>query len=275
LAQIELSREVTELDFDSLFKSNDLDVVEEAQLDWDGLADLERKKDMGEQAETKSNPEVATEPPKEKDREQTRALAKPVHGPWELALEPTDAMSAYKVAGALAESRLYPKLPNKDAIFAVILRGRALGLDATTALASFHVIEGRPAMHADLISALVLRSPVCEYFECAESTDTKATYIAKRKGGRREQTETFTIEDAETAGLVVKSDAPGARDGYIGVGREGPTEKSNWSKWRRTMLRHRASTQLARRVFPDIALGLYTADEVSSGEVFEAEFEEQ
>jgi hypothetical protein len=128
-------------------------------------------------------------------------------------------------------------------------------------------------MHADLIVGRVLRSPQCEFFECVESTSTKAVYATQRRGGRREQVEEFTIEDALAAGLVVRN--KDGQDGYMGVSKGGPSDKSNWSKYRKTMLRHRCATQLARRVYPDVVLGLFTPDEVSQGhDVADAEFEE-
>jgi hypothetical protein len=41
--------------------------------------------------------------------------------------------------------------------------------------------------------------------------------------------------------------------------------KDNWRKQPGTMLRHRAAAALAREVYPDVTLGLYTPDEISGG----------
>lgn len=175
---------------------------------------------------------------------------------WSLALEPRSQKGAWEAAKLLFNSRLYGNFGSPEAVYAVILRGRARGLDATTSLAVFHNIQGKIGMHADLIEAEVLRSGKAEYFEFAESTAEIATYVTKRVGGRSEKSLSFTIEDAFRAGLVVR-DQDG---GYRGVSESG--KPSNWDKYRATMLRHRCKTQLARAVYPDVVLGLYGADEL-------------
>lgn len=158
-------------------------------------------------------------------------------------LEPETIDGAWRLARHLFESRLYTKFTNRESILAVLLRGRALGLDATTSLDAFHVIQGRPTMSADLIVGLVLNSPKCEYFRMVESDDTHATYQTRRRGdpGTDSTMHTFTIEDA---------------------GRMGLTNKDNWKKQPATMLRHRCATALARMVYPDVAGGLYDPEEI-------------
>jgi 5'-3' exonuclease len=210
-------------------------------------------------------PSAKSEPPADLPPVKPVAAAAPIvirqPDEWSLALEPRSSKGAYEVAGALYASKLYSHLPSQDAIYAVMLRGRALGLDATTALASFHSIQGRLAMHADLIEALVLRSGKAEYFEMDDCDAKQATYVTKRVGGRRAHSMTFTIEDAFNAKLVVKD--PSGIDGYNGRDKTGaPSADSNWSKWRATMLRHRAKTQLARAVYSDLVLGLYDPEEL-------------
>lgn len=200
-----------------------------------------------------------------------QALALHVATDWSLALEPRSSKGAWEVSAILFNSRLYQSFGSQEAIYAVIVRGRSLGLDATTALAVFHNIQGRIAMHADLIEALVLRSGKAEYFEMVESTARKAVYATKRIGNRHEQKMEFTIEDAFAAELVVKD--PTGVDGYNGRDKNGePTKSSNWSKYRATMLRHRCKTQLARAVYSDVVLGLYSPDELdANADVIEAE----
>lgn len=187
---------------------------------------------------------------------------------WSLALEPANTRDAYRMAKALFSSRLYPQFGNEDAIFAVVLRGRSLGLDATTSLANFHMVEGRPTMHADLIRGLVMRSKLCEYFDLVESSREKATWATKRRGAKHETRITWTIQDAHAAGLVEKT-----ADGFRGISKSG--KPSNWDKYRPAMLRHRAGVELARAVYPDVTAGLYTPDEFEpeSAGVIDAKFE--
>ena len=170
---------------------------------------------------------------------------------WSLALEPIDLNGAWKTACMMYESRMFGQFPNTQAIMAVILRGRSLGMDATTALSNFHVIEGKPTMHASLIIALVLNSKKAEYFDILETSEKIATWETKRIG-RPSAKLSYTIEEADKAKLT------------------GPTRSgkpSNWHTRPAVMLRWRAATDLARIVYPDITTGLYTPDEISEGQV--------
>ncbi len=169
---------------------------------------------------------------------------------WALALEPTNAKAAYQFAKALHQSQLYrAKFPNAEAIFAVILRGRSLGIDMMTALDGFHVIEGKPSMSAMLAIAVVLNSGKAEYFELMETTPEKATWATKRKGGRREVTMSFSLADAHRIGL----DKP-TKNG----------KDSNWVKYPGAMCRKQAGVELARAVYPDVISNLYDPDELAN-----------
>ncbi len=174
---------------------------------------------------------------------------------WSMQLEPSSARDAFTVAKYFHDSRLYPQLQSQAAIFTAILRGRALGLDAATACAMFHNVEGRLTMHAELIIGLVQRSGKAEYFECTETTDTRATWITKRVGGRGEVSISWDMDRAARANLVTKT--PG---GYRGISRSG--RPSNWDKYARTMLRWRAGTELAHACYPEVVSGLVPPDEV-------------
>lgn len=168
---------------------------------------------------------------------------------WSLALEPQTMNDAVRVAQMLHKSRLFGQFKNPESVMAILLRGRELGIGATTALSSFHVIKDRPTMHASLIVGLVLQSGLAEYFDLVESTDEKATWATKRKTGKREVVMTFTVEDATNAKLMTND------------------SNSNWNKYRKTMLRWRAATELSRAVYPDVTTGLYTPDEIETGSV--------
>ena len=177
---------------------------------------------------------------------------------WELALEPPHFKGALLLARYLFQSRLYGQFQNEQAVLAVILRGRALGLDATTSLANFHVIEGKPSMNAALLIGLVIRSGAAEYLEWSESDTKHATWITKRKGNQVQQKLTWTMDDALHADLVRRD--PKGPDGYQGMGK--PGRLSNWDKYRATMLRWRCGVELARSVYPDIVAGLWLEDEL-------------
>lgn len=210
-----------------------------------------------------SPPEAQPAPVVEQSQAQAIVKASSA-GTWALELEPTSAREAFIMSKSLYNSRLYSNFPSAEAIFAVILRGRSLGLDATTALANFHVVEGKPTMSATLIVGLVMQSGKAEYFDLLETTDERAEYVTRRKGSTKEIHLAFTVDDAIAAGVLER-----LRDGTLrGVSKSG--KPSNWDKWRRTMLRHRCAVELARAVYPDVCAGLYTPDEISEGRVVEA-----
>jgi 5'-3' exonuclease len=185
---------------------------------------------------------------------------------WAMQLEPDSTESAIRMAKHLHDSRLFQNYGTAQAIFAIILRGRSLGIDAVTALSNFHVIEGKPTMHASLIVGLILRSGKADYFELVKSTDEIATWATRRKGSQREIEMSFSVRDALNAGLL-----EGTPENAIGVSKSG--KPSNWDKYRRTMLRWRAAVELCRAVYPDVTTGLYTPDEVADG-VFDPKIEE-
>lgn len=206
----------------------------------------------------------APETPK-RDKSQSIELRPEPPKEWALQLEPGTTRDAWTMAVKLHDSRVFSQFNNANAIFAVMLRGRSLGIDAVTSLSNFHIIEGRPAMHAALIVGLVLKSGKAEYFDLIETTNENAKWVTKRKGSSREVVLDWTIEDALNAGLLT-----GTPEKAFGVSKSG--KPSNWDKYRRTMLRWRAATELARAVYPDVTTGIYTPDELAEG-VYDPEIE--
>jgi hypothetical protein len=123
-------------------------------------------------------------------------------------------------------------------------------------LRAFHIIEGKPSLSAGAMHALVLTSGKAEYFECAERTPERATFVTKRKGGSgREMSLSFTIEDGRQA-WNGKRDADGTPDARAWAA-------SGWGKHPADMLVARALVKLARLVYPDITHGLYSPEELS------------
>lgn len=288
--QVIVLRDDVPIRFEELFEERKAKPLKEVQMPGrdDGFDEREETddaefEDMISKPKAPSQPPPAAEAPAPEPKSEPRASAPKPEGPkrdalaktqptgeWSQLLEPRNLKQAWWLAEQMANSRLFSKFASAEQAYMVMLRGRALGLDAVTAASAFHNIDGQLAMHADLIEALVLRSGLAEYFDLVETTRQRATYATKRKGARREVTITFTIEDAFHAQLVEKH-ASGI-DGYRGISKTG--KASNWDKVRPTMLRHRAKTQLCRAVYADVVLGLYSPDELSDGrDVIDADFE--
>lgn len=210
------------------------------QLDGSEIIDTDSTPVQSEPAQ----PPVAEAPKATKPTDVARPSVALVPVQYERALEPTSLGTAYKMAEGLYNSRLYQRFQNAEAIWAVIIRGREMGLGALTSLDCFHVIEGKPAPHAHLIIARAKEHPDCEYFQCVESSDTAATYETKNRRNPRPTKLTYTIKQAEAAGLT--------------------GGKGNWGKRAAEMLRKTCGVQLARMEYPDAALGLYSAEEMGA-----------
>ncbi len=178
----------------------------------------------------------------------TDALARyaPGSDEWAMQLEPRDMRQANWLAGSLFDSRLFSGFANADGCLAAILLGRSLGLPAMAIVRNCHVIKGKLALHASLITGLVMKSALCEYLHCVETTHERAVYETRRRGAPGPVRLEYTIEDARMAGLAPKN---GGGD-------------SAWSKTPRTMLRHRCATELARMVYPDLVAGTYAPEEL-------------
>ncbi len=156
--------------------------------------------------------------------------------------EPENATQAAKLAGWLSKSSLIPDtLRGKPAdILVILITAHELGISPMQAVRGINVIKGRPVLSADLMVAMVVKNrEVCEYFRLVESSTKFAAYEAKRKGSEPVSL-TYTIEEAKAAGL---------------------TSNAVWTKHTAAMLRARCSSALARAVFPDLVMGIYTPDE--------------
>jgi hypothetical protein len=176
--------------------------------------------------------------------------------PFELALEPISLGVAFKLGQQLYASRLYTRFLTPEAITAVIIRGREMGIPALTALDVFHVIEGKPAPHAHLIIAQAERHPDCEYFMLLHTDNERATYETKNRKHPKPIQHTYTIQDAIDAGLCRAEIEPRTA---------GPKEKDargQWDKRRAEMLRKTAGVQLVRIAYPSAAMGLYSVEEL-------------
>lgn len=171
-----------------------------------------------------------------------KTKADPDYGMVTADLQPNDLRSAEVIAKWIDASKLYPQFKSPAAIFSVIMRGKELGLGVTTALAGFHVVEGKPTASADLIRALASRSPKCRYFRLVHSDESYAEWETWHADHPEPTKYRYTIEEANKAGL---------RGG-------------NWEKRKRDMLTKTAASKLARIVYPMETLGLYAPEEMGS-----------
>jgi hypothetical protein len=147
------------------------------------------------------------------------------------------AQPAAALAERIAETEFVPgPMRGKPAVVAAcIMYGDEIGVGPMQALASIHVVDGRPFPSAELLRALILRDG--HTFRVLESTGTKCRVMGLRRGRPDSEAHyvVWDIEMARAAGLA---------------------GKGAWRSYPRALLLARASTDLARMAFPDVVKGL-------------------
>ena len=147
-----------------------------------------------------------------------------------------------KVAETVYDSGVCPPdIKNPKACFAVMLAGAEFDLGPMQSLRSLQVVKGKIGFTADFTVAQCLASPKCKYFRLVESTDKVATYETLREGDPEPTRLSYTIQQAQRAGL---------------------TKNDTWSRHTEAMLRARCAAALARAIYPDRVAGVRTPDEV-------------
>ncbi len=160
---------------------------------------------------------------------------------WEHQLDPRNIAEAKSLAESLMASRLFSAYGHPAGILSTILAGRELGYPAMASLRAFHILDGKPAMSADFVRGLVLKSGLVDYLRCTERTPERATFAIKRKGDP-EFVMSFTMDEAKAAGIVKPN--------------------SGWVRWPADMLVARCSIKICRLVVPEISHGMYEPSEV-------------
>lgn len=159
-----------------------------------------------------------------------------------IATMPTSLGDFSSLADRFAKSTLIPAdlRAKPEDVFVTLLAGHELGLAPMASLRAIHVVKGKPILSADAMVAIVLGRGACEYFVCVEETDAAVTYETKRVNSPRAIRATWTMKDAERAGLA---------------------GGDNWRKYPRAMMKARCKAGLARDVYPDVLAGCYEEGE--------------
>lgn len=169
---------------------------------------------------------------------------------WERQLDPRSLQDAQRLATDMHHSRMFSSYGSPQAVLSTVLVGRELGLPAMASLRSIHNIEGKHCLSASLMVALILKSGLAEYFEPVSFSVTEATFETHRKGARNPVRLQHTFEMAVQAWPKEKGDW------------EKRFQASGWGRNPTDMLVARATSRLARMVYPDILSSLYTPEEL-------------
>lgn len=132
----------------------------------------------------------------------------------------------------------------KDAAQAAVKvqAGLEIGVAPIQAMTQIHIVEGKPALSATLIAALIKRSGRYNYRVVKH--DEQECAIAFTENGQQVGVSTFTMQDAERAGV---------------------TRNPVWGRYRRNMLFARSMSNGARWYCPDVFGGaVYVPEELGA-----------
>lgn len=179
-----------------------------------------------------------------------------------MAMVPTSFDGAMQVARWLAQSSLLPKSVSREFdIFFIITAGMEVGIPPMAALRSLYVVNGRTALESRAKMALCLNKGAAMYFRRIEYTPEATTWETLRAGQTEPVRMRYTRQEAIDAFL-----APGKRSGAgpnepMVAGKEGP-----WRQYTQRMISHRALGWICDDVYPDIVLGIATAEDFDQDE---------
>lgn len=158
------------------------------------------------------------------------------------SLAPQSFDQAIRFSEMIADSDMVPKdFKGKPGNCLIAIQwGHEVGMQPLQALQNIAVINGRPAMWGDALMALVRASSLCEYI--TETDDGHTATIRGKRKGQPEEIRTFSMEDAQKAGLANK---------------QGP-----WTQYPKRMRQMRARAFLLRDLFADVLRGMAIAEEL-------------
>ena len=154
-------------------------------------------------------------------------------------LAPNDFPSLMQLALLLQKSAMLPKALRGDPGGTVLLLAQAIqiGVPWTVALKELYVVDGKVSCSAQLLRSLVERDPACKLFYVESFSAEAATVVVQRKEMPEPIRVTFTMKEAQAAGLA------GRNPNY----RTRPAD----------MMIARASGRAAKAYFPSSTLGLF------------------
>lgn len=143
-----------------------------------------------------------------------------------------------RMAIAVAKSNLFG-VRTPDQAMALMLISQAEGMHPAIAARDYHVINGKPTLKADAMLARFQAAGGT--VKWSEYTDTVVSALVSHPAGGSVEI-SWTIAMAEKAGL---------------------TKNATWRQYPRQMLRARVISEGIRTVFPGVAVGVYTPEEVA------------
>lgn len=152
-------------------------------------------------------------------------------------------------AEALAQSDIIPQAYRRKPanIIVAAITGRHFGWDVLTAMRNGHVIENQWAMKPEAMLGLVRQAG---HSVTSEMSPDGATVVGKRADNGDTMTVTFTMADAQRAGLA---------------------NRGTWKSYPQMMCYWRAIGMLCRLLFSDLTAGVHSTEELGGGDFEEAD----
>ncbi len=153
-----------------------------------------------------------------------------------------EMMVFHTMAEHAVASKMYKGIGEKAGVMMIMLSARELGIPAMQALnGGLNIIQGKVEISARMMSALIRKAG--HQIKVQECTPLHCVLVGKRIDTGEVQTSSFSVAEAQLAGLV----KPGG----------------GWSKWPKDMCFARALSRLARQLFSDVIGIGYVEGEIS------------
>ena len=149
------------------------------------------------------------------------------------------------MAETAVSSKMYKGIGEKAGVMMIMLSARELGISPMQALnGGLNIINGKVEISARMMSALIRKSG--HSIKVHTCSNTECILIGKRADTGETQTSSFTIQEAQQAGLVKSG--------------------GGWTKWPKDMCFARALSRLSRQLFSDVIGIGYVEGEISPAE---------
>lgn len=153
-----------------------------------------------------------------------------------------EMMVYHTMSKAAVDSKMYKGIGEQAGVMMIMLAARELGIPPCQAInGGLNIIQGKVEISARMMSALIRKAG--HRIEVKECTEHQCILIGKRSDTGEHQTSTFSIIEAQKAGLV----KPGG----------------GWTKWPKDMCFARALSRLSRQLFSDVIGIGYVEGEIS------------
>lgn len=159
-----------------------------------------------------------------------------------------DIKGTQEVCRQLMQTPHYKKL-GEEGVFAVVEKAKSIGVSPLDALnGGMYFVKGKVELSSGMMNQLI-RAQKHSITKDRKSDNTICILHGRRADNGDTWTESFSIEDAKTAGIY----------------------GNQWLKYPKDMLFARALSRLARQLFPDVIKGCYVQGEIRDSVILERE----